>query len=74
VKSLPLFDYSSVPADERSSIERSFGAFTMLAQVLEWGRDLDPAVVVDDIVAMDEYSHDVVVKLPNGRHLAFDTT
>jgi len=46
----------------------------MLAQVLEWGRDLDPAVVVDDIVAMDEYSHDVVVKLPNGRHLAFDTT
>jgi hypothetical protein len=74
VTSLPLFDYSGVSADERSFIERTLGAFTMLAQVLEWGRDLDPAVVVVEIVAMDEYSHDVLVKLPNGRHLAFDTT
>jgi hypothetical protein len=31
-------------------------------------------VIVDEIVAMDEYSDDVLMKLPNGRNLAFDTT
>ncbi|HEV3025761.1 MAG TPA: hypothetical protein VGX76_24980 [Pirellulales bacterium] len=71
---LPFFDYSALPADEHSSIERSVGTFTMLAQVLNWGRGFKPAVVVDEIVTMDEYTHDVLVKLPYGRYLAFDTT
>ena len=71
---LPVHDYAAVVGAERSFIERSFTTFTTLAQVLEWGRDLEPPVVVDEIITMDEYTHDVLVKLPNARYLAFDTT
>ncbi|HWP01959.1 MAG TPA: hypothetical protein VNL96_00735 [Gemmatimonadaceae bacterium] len=72
--SLPIYDYAELPSDERSLIERTFGAFTMLAQVLEWGREVEPPVVVDDVITMDEYTHDALARLPNGRYIAFDTT
>jgi hypothetical protein len=29
---------------------------------------------VDEIVTMDEYTHDVLVPVPGRRYLAFDTT
>lgn len=71
---LPLYDYATLPPDERAFVEQTFGAFTMLAQLLVWGRALEPAVVIDEVVTMDEYTHDVLVMLPNGRYLDFDTT
>jgi hypothetical protein len=71
---LAVCDYARIAEPERAFIERSFGSFSMLSQVLEWGRDLAPPVVVDEIITMDEYTHDVLVKLPNARYLAFDTT
>ena len=71
---LELIDYAETPANERAFLERTFGHYTMLAQVLDWGRGVDPAVEVDEIVTQDEYTHDVLVMLPNGRYLNFDTT
>ena len=72
--SLPLFDYATIPPEERALIERTFTSFTTLAQVLDWGRDVDPAVAVDEIITQDEYTHDVLIGLPNSRYLNFDTT
>jgi hypothetical protein len=71
---LPLFDYANLPEPVRAVLERTFGAFTMLHQVLEWGRTSEPRVEVQDIVTMDEYTHDVLVPVPGGRYLVFDTT
>jgi hypothetical protein len=45
-----------------------------LGQLLERGRTLDPPLAVDGIVTQDEYTHDVLVPLPGGRWLVFDTT
>jgi hypothetical protein len=71
---LALHDYSGLPLDVREALQRTFGAFTMLHQVLEWGREAEPPIAVDDIITMDEYTHDVLVRLPDSRYLAFDTT
>lgn len=71
---LPIADYAGLRQEQLGFMERSFGHFTMLSQVLEWCRERHPAVAVDGIVTMDEYSHDVLVKLADGRYLAFDTT
>jgi hypothetical protein len=71
---LTVFDYAGLGAAALATLERTFGAFTMLHHVLDWGRDSDPKVEVDEIVTMDEYTHDVLIPLPDRRYLAFDTT
>lgn len=71
---LTLFDYAGLGDAARSAIERTFGGFTMLHHMLDWGRDSEPRIDVDEIITMDEYTHDVLVRLPDQQYLAFDTT
>lgn len=72
--SLPLADHAATPADQLAFLRATFTGFTSLGQVLDWGREQHPAVRVEDIIAQDEYAHDALVRLPDGRYLVFDTT
>lgn len=72
--SLPLHDYAGVSADELAFLRATFCGFATLEQLLDWGRDLEPPIGIADVIAQDEYSHDVLVPLPDRRWLAFDTT
>ena len=71
---LPLHDHAATPVNQLEFLRATFGRFSALGQLLEWGRDLDPPVRVEEIIAQDEYSHDVLVPLPGARYLAFDAT
>ena len=71
---LPVIDYAHLDAEGRGAIESVFGSFTMLQHVLDWGRTSEPRIEVDEIVTMDEYTHDVLMRLPGRHYLAFDTT
>jgi hypothetical protein len=71
---LPLIDYAQITEPMKAALERTFGSFSMLHQVLDWGRTSEPPIQVDEIITMDEYTHDVLVALPDNRYLAFDTT
>ena len=71
---LPLHDHADTPPGPLEFLRTTFTGFTTLGQLLDWGCDVDPPVHVEEIVAQDEYSHDVLVPLPDERYLVFDTT
>ncbi len=71
---IPLRDHATMPADARAGLERTLAPLTLLAHVLDWGRALDPPLRVDDVITQDEYTHDAMMRLPNGSWLVFDTT
>ena len=71
---LPIFDYATLPENERAFVERTLGSFTMLSQVLDWGMELEPPVTVTDIVTQDEYTHDILLRLADGKYLNLDCT
>lgn len=45
-----------------------------LQDVIAWGKTLSPKLEILDVVIQDEYTHDVIAKLGEGRYLCFDTT
>ena len=70
----PITDRAGLSREQHAALESVVGACTTLEQVLARGRELDPPLVVDEVVTQDEYTHDVLAALPDGRHLVFDTT
>lgn len=71
---IPFYDHAALDDASHALLARTFGAFTMLEQVLDWGRGQEPPLRVEDVVTQDEYTHDVLVPIPGGRYLVFDTT
>jgi hypothetical protein len=45
-----------------------------LEQVIRWGIAHTPALVIDEVLVQDEYTHDVILPWTAGRWLVFDTT
>ena len=70
---LSIIDYAGSTESERDFLRGTFGSFTRLAEVLDWMRALDPPALIE-VVTQDEYTHDVLVTLPDGRCLDFDST
>lgn len=70
---LPIIDYADSTESERDFLQGTFGSFTRLAEVLDWMRGLNPPASLE-VVTQDEYTHDVLVTLPDGRCLDFDST
>jgi len=71
---VPLFDYTGLPAAERQVLEKTVADLTTLERVLNWARGLRPPSSVDEILTQDEYTHDVLLPVAEGRYLNFDTT
>jgi len=71
---LPFDDRADLPPEQRRALAATFGAFTTLGALLDWGRRADPPVSVETIVVQDEYSHDVLIPLPAGRYLVYEAT
>ena len=69
-----LIDLAALPAPERAALQHRVDDLRTLAAVLDWARSLEPPVTSPTVVTQDEYTHDVLVPLPAGRYLDFDTT
>jgi hypothetical protein len=71
---VPVIDYAALASKELAVLEADLGGLSSLERVLSWGRGHRPARVIDEILTQDEYTHDVVVAVNDGRYLVFDTT
>jgi hypothetical protein len=69
-----LTDAAGLGAAERADLERAVAHLTSLDRVVAWARGLRPAGRVEEFVAQDEFTHDVVLRLSQGRYLVLDTT
>lgn len=45
-----------------------------LEEVLRWCARLEPPATIVDVIGQDEFSHDVLVGLPDGVWLVYDTS
>ena len=71
---LELRDLASLPAVERATLAREVAPLQTLADVVAWCARRQPPVAILNVVVQDEFTHDVVVALPDRRALVFDTT
>ncbi len=71
---LPLRDHAGLPEGARGCLERLLGHLRTLEEALRLFsvQPTPPSLV--ELVAQDEYTHDVVVPLDERHYLAFDTT
>jgi hypothetical protein len=63
-----------LPADELSALERVVSEHHGLDDIFAWGRRQSPPVHPADVIKQDEFTHDVLVPLPNGSWLVYGTT
>ena len=45
-----------------------------LEEVLAWAHAQRPPCELVEVIAQDEFTHDVVVRRPDGTYVVFDTT
>jgi hypothetical protein len=62
-------------AEARGELEAAFRQMHTLEDVVRWGLGSDPPRPIVEVVAQDEYTHDVVVEVSAGDcYAVFDTT
>ena len=55
-------------------VRESAAALGLLGDVLNWLRTFDPPGEVLDVVGLDEFTNDVIVRVPPDVYAVFDTT
>jgi hypothetical protein len=65
---------AALSADALALLDAEVAGHRTLAEVVRWGLDRRPPLVVEDVVIQDEFTHDVVMPWRDGLHLVYDTT
>jgi hypothetical protein len=71
---IPVHDEAGLDPDELSRVAASVQPLRTLGLLLTWGRTATRSGQPTDVVTQDEFTHDVVFEMSEGRYLAFDTT
>ena len=72
--SLPVDDRIGLPSRHLNALKKIFKRFSSTADVLQWGLLQQPPWEFVDIIHQDEYCIDLIMMLPDGFYLVFDTT
>ena len=73
-----IHNRAGLTAAELAGLEAQVGGLESLADVVAWGRaqpagSVRPPVIVD-VIIQDEFTHDAIVPLRDGRTLVFGST
>ncbi len=69
-----LVNRANLPPDALAALEQDLPQQGTLLEVVNWGLACRPPALVAEVVAQDEYTHDVVVRWRNGWALVYGTT
>lgn len=69
-----LRDLAGLSAPQLEELQRAVAGHRMLEHVARWGYAQTPFVEIRDVVEQDEFTHDVIVPLPDGLVLVYDST
>ena len=65
---------AGLAAPEVAALAALAAGWPTLQEVVRWGFQQEPPLIVCDVVVQDEFTHDVVMPYRRGLHLVFDTT
>lgn len=68
-----LENRAQVSAETLAPLEALLRGHRSMKHVLDWALTQAPPLV-PDMVTQDEFSHDFLLRLPNGLYLAYDST
>lgn len=74
MSSTPFADFAGLQPSEAAELQRVVAEHRGLDDVFAWGRKQSPPVHPADVIKQDEFTHDVLVPLPNERWLVYGTT
>lgn len=66
--------YGDLADDVVADVARTVAELRNLRQILNWGATLSPARKPEQVLAQDEYTHDVVMRYADGVYVVFDVT
>ena len=69
---IPLTDYAKLNDKEREQISQRIALLRSLGDIVPWS--IAQKTDIHSVVTQDEYTHDVIVPIPNGVVFVFDTT
>ncbi|HEU5056973.1 MAG TPA: hypothetical protein VFU21_10635 [Kofleriaceae bacterium] len=69
---MQIEDRVGLTAEQRAALERELAPLASLHDLIRWG--LPRGWIVSAVVVQDEYTHDVVMPVGEGRVLVFDST
>ena len=72
----PIENRANLPADRFAALSAALAGHRSIKRALDWSLSLSPPVAPADVLAQDEYSHDVLMPLidPPGAWLVYDCT
>lgn len=73
---IPVENRANLPADTFAALAATLAGHRTIKRALDWSLSLHPPVAPADVVAQDEFSHDVLVGLhdPPGCWLSYHCT
>jgi hypothetical protein len=74
MRPLSVHDQAGLGPEAMAAIEAVVSGHETLEDLLRWGRAQAPPVFVEEVLAQDEFTNDVIVPWPNGLTLVYDTT
>jgi hypothetical protein len=73
-KPVPLTAIEPIGSREFEELAVAIAGHWTLKTVLDWCLAQSPPVLNADVVTQDEFTHDLIVPLPSGTHLVYDST
>ena len=72
----PVENRAALPADRFAALAAAVAAHRSIKRALDWSLSQDPPVAPADVIAQDEFSHDVLVAYADapGCWLVYDCT
>jgi hypothetical protein len=71
---IPFANHAGLQPHEAEELASAVSQHRGLDDIFAWGRQQSPPVHPADVVKQDEFTHDVLVPLPNQRWLVYGTT
>ena len=73
-KRVPVSLVDPVSESNIGQIRESVASHWTLKAVLDWCLGQSPPILDADVVTQDEFTHDLIVPLPSGTYLVYDST
>jgi hypothetical protein len=71
---VPLIVHDRIAEDELRHVRAVTAAQWSLKAVLDWCLAQSPPILSAEVVTQDEFTHDLLVPLPSGTYLVYDST
>ena len=69
-----ITNHANLSAEALAALETVVPAHASLMEVVAWGRQLHPPVFLQETIALDEYTHEELLRWRDGLWLVYSTS